>query len=103
RGHFGVAGPSAAADVFAVPRASAGVPARAARVMTPPATTAPPVVYYRGGTVTTGNAADVHPAHARARDAAASRGMTVVGVQPPPIPYRNGPPILAAPRAVPPG
>jgi hypothetical protein len=103
RGHFGVAGPAVAADVHAIPRTNAAVAPRAARVMTPPATNAPPVVYYRGGTVTTGNAADVHPAHAHARDAAASRGMTVVGVQPPPVPYRNGPPIIAVPRAVPPG
>jgi hypothetical protein len=103
RGHFGVAGPAVPAQVRAVPRASAAVPTRAARVMTPPAPSVPPVVYYRGGTVTTGNAADVHPGHAHARDAAASRGMTVGGVQPPPIPYRNGPPIIAAPRAVPPG
>jgi len=103
RGHFGVAGPAVPAQVRAVPRASAAVPTRAARVMTPPAPSVPPVVYYRGGSVTTGNAADVHPGHAHARDAAASRGMTVGGVQPPPIPYRNGPPIIAAPRAVPPG
>ena len=103
RGHFGVAGPAVPAEVRAVPRAGATVPARAARVMTPPATNAPPVVYYRGGTVTTGNAAEGHPAHAHPRDAAASRGMTVIGAQPPPIPYRNGPPIISVPRAVPPG
>jgi hypothetical protein len=103
RGHFGVAGPSAAAEVLAVPRAIATAPARAARVTTTPAASAPPVVYYRGGTVTTANSADVHPAHAHGRDAAASRGMTFAGVQPPPIPYRNGPPIISVPRATPPG
>jgi hypothetical protein len=108
RGHFGVAGPSVRADARAVPRAAENnVPARAARVMTPPAASAPSVVYYRGGTVTTGPSigpsTDAHAARSHTRDAAASRGMTVGGVQPPPIPYRNGPPIIAVPRATPPG
>jgi hypothetical protein len=101
-GHFGIAGPAVAADVRGVPRVG-GAPGRAAHAITPPPSNAPAVVYYRGGTMTAGSSADVHPAHAHARDAAASRGMTVVGVQPPPIPYRNGPPIIAMPRATPPG
>jgi hypothetical protein len=103
RGHFGVAGPAVSADVHAVPHDGNNVPARAARVMTPPSTSAPPVVYYRGGTVTTGNPGDSRGDRTHGRDAAASRGYTVAGTQPPPIPYRNGPPIIATPRATPPG
>jgi hypothetical protein len=102
RGHFGVAGPAVPAEVRAVPRDGGTVPTRAARVMTPPSTSAPPVVYYRGGTVTTGTPVDVRGSRT-SREAAASHGMTVTGVQGPPIPYRNGPPIIAAPRATPPG
>jgi hypothetical protein len=102
RGHVGVAGPAVSADVRAVPRVGSTVPTRTARVMTPPPASAPPVVYYRGGTVTTGNPGDTHVARTHTRDAAASRGYAV-GTQPPPIPYRNGPPIIATPRATPPG
>lgn len=114
---------------------------RGPRVIHTPSSSAPSVVYYRGGTVTTDNGQGsarvpersavgvphgempVHP-----RDAYASGGfvaphgrnhpvmpenpgyvpkgfgpMPSSRYAPPPVPYRNGPPIIAVPRATVPG
>jgi hypothetical protein len=78
-------------------------------------------VYYRGGTVTTGPTEEGRGHDVRAHDgtgvprgtapdgrehsrgAYSNHGIAVAGSQPPPVPYRDGPPIIAVPRATVPG
>jgi hypothetical protein len=111
RGSFGIAGRSVPAEERAVPRAPQGRPAQATAAAT---ATTPNVVYYRGGSVSTGTQPVGRPhdrgavmPHGGSMGAGqtvnTTRGFAVTGPQAPPIPYRNGPPIVAVPRATAPG